>query len=157
MSATFGFMKFLLTTIFWQITKGSEWIEKIEKYCQKPLGLRRNLYVCVWGGYSCVLLCVYVWVVYSVCVCEGTCVVRSLTGYVNVSNVATVWARKIPYLFLYVIITKELRNGRCLWCNGYRRRKWIQRHEFKSWTRLIVFHITPWERYESNYSPSSYG
>ena len=27
------------------------------------------------------------------------------------------------------------------WCNGYRRRKWTQRYEFKSWTRLIAFHI----------------
>ena len=26
-------------------------------------------------------------------------------------------------------------------CNGYRRRKWIVWHEFKSWTRLIAFHI----------------
>ena len=26
-------------------------------------------------------------------------------------------------------------------CNGYRRRKWTQRHELKSWTRLIAFHI----------------
>ena len=37
------------------------------------------------------------------------------------------------------------RNGRyvngCLWCNGYRRRKWTRPHEFKSWTRLISFHI----------------
>ena len=31
--------------------------------------------------------------------------------------------------------------GRCPWCNGYRRRKWTRWHEFKSWTRLIVFHI----------------
>ena len=30
---------------------------------------------------------------------------------------------------------------RCPWCNGYRRGKWIRRHEFKSWTRLIAFHI----------------
>ena len=30
---------------------------------------------------------------------------------------------------------------RCLWCNGYRRRKWTRRHEFKSWTRMIAFHI----------------
>ena len=30
---------------------------------------------------------------------------------------------------------------RCLWCNGYRRSKWTQRYEFKSWTRLIAFHI----------------
>ena len=26
------------------------------------------------------------------------------------------------------------------WCNGYRRRKWTRRLEFKSWTRLIAFH-----------------
>ena len=30
---------------------------------------------------------------------------------------------------------------RCLWCNGYCCRKWAQRHEFKSWKRLIVFLI----------------
>ena len=30
---------------------------------------------------------------------------------------------------------------RCPWCNGYRRRKWTRWHEFKSWTRLIAFHI----------------
>ena len=34
-----------------------------------------------------------------------------------------------------------LRGGwRCPWCNGYRRRKWTRRHEFKSWTRPIAFH-----------------
>ena len=27
------------------------------------------------------------------------------------------------------------------WCNGYRRRKWTRWHEFKSWPRLIAFHI----------------
>ena len=32
-------------------------------------------------------------------------------------------------------------NSRCPWCNGYRRRKWTRRHQFKSWTRLIAFHI----------------
>ena len=30
---------------------------------------------------------------------------------------------------------------RCPWCNGCRRRNWTRRHEFKSWTRLIAFHI----------------
>ena len=30
---------------------------------------------------------------------------------------------------------------RCLWCNGYRSRKWTRRSEFKSWTRMIAFHI----------------
>ena len=29
----------------------------------------------------------------------------------------------------------------CLWCNGYHHRKWTRQHEFKSWTRLIAFHI----------------
>ena len=29
----------------------------------------------------------------------------------------------------------------CPWCNGYRPRKCTRRHEFKSWTRLIAFHI----------------
>ena len=27
------------------------------------------------------------------------------------------------------------------WCNGYHHRKWTRRHEFKSWPRLITFHI----------------
>ena len=26
---------------------------------------------------------------------------------------------------------------RCQWCNGYHRRNWTQRHEFKSWTDCI--------------------
>ncbi len=30
---------------------------------------------------------------------------------------------------------------RCPWCNGYRHWKWTRRHEFKSWMRLIAFHI----------------
>ena len=30
---------------------------------------------------------------------------------------------------------------RCPRCNGYRRRKRTRRHEFKSWTKLIAFHI----------------
>ena len=30
---------------------------------------------------------------------------------------------------------------RCPWCSRYRRRKWTRRHEFKSWTWLIAFHI----------------
>ena len=30
---------------------------------------------------------------------------------------------------------------RCPWCNGYRRWKWTRPHEFKTWTRVITFHI----------------
>ena len=33
--------------------------------------------------------------------------------------------------------------NRCPWCDCYRRRKWTRRHEFKSWTRLVAFHIAP--------------
>ena len=32
-------------------------------------------------------------------------------------------------------------DWRCPWCNGYRRRNWTRWHEFKSWPRLIAFHI----------------
>ena len=37
----------------------------------------------------------------------------------------------------------KVMNDREKWCNGYRRRKWTRRHEFKSWTKLIAFHIAP--------------
>ena len=30
---------------------------------------------------------------------------------------------------------------RCPWCNGYRRRKWTRRYEFKFCLRLVAFHI----------------
>ena len=30
---------------------------------------------------------------------------------------------------------------RCPWCSRYRRRKWTRWYEFKSWMRLIAFHI----------------
>ena len=32
-------------------------------------------------------------------------------------------------------------HRRCPWCNGYRPGKCTRRHEFKSWTRLVAFHI----------------
>ena len=34
-----------------------------------------------------------------------------------------------------------IEDWRCPWCHGYRHRKWTRRHEFKSWTRLMAFHI----------------
>ena len=39
------------------------------------------------------------------------------------------------FIFLHVYQTKLNR------LNGYRRRVWTRRHEFKSWTWLIAFHI----------------
>ena len=48
------------------------------------------------------------------------------------------------YIYTHKAVLKILYDGitwRCQWCNGYRRRKWTRRHEFKSSTRLIAFHI----------------
>ena len=51
------------------------------------------------------------------------------------------------FLFNYIVSSNcfyfiILFLGRCPWCNGYRRRIWTRRHEFKSWTTLIAFHIS---------------
>ena len=43
--------------------------------------------------------------------------------------------------FVVSQLFSEARHAGRPWCNGYRRRKWTRRHEFKSWTRLIAFHI----------------
>ena len=46
------------------------------------------------------------------------------------------------FIYLFTVDTKVIRKkGRCPWCNGYRHRKWTRRREFKSWPRLIAFHI----------------
>ena len=45
------------------------------------------------------------------------------------------------FLFIYLFIFVLQSVLTCLWCNGYRRRKWTRRYEFKSWTRLTAFHI----------------
>ena len=36
---------------------------------------------------------------------------------------------------------KPYQRNKYPWCNGYRRKKWTRRNEFKSWTRLIAFNI----------------
>ena len=54
----------------------------------------------------------------------------SLTHHRNIN----LFENKVWEIYLY----KERRYP---WCNGYRRRKWTQWHKFKSWTRLIAFHI----------------
>ena len=57
-------------------------------------------------------------------------------------STGTVTSWKIPILFFqWDQISIWLSTWRCPWCNGYRCRKWTRRHEFKSWTRLIAFHI----------------
>ena len=39
------------------------------------------------------------------------------------------------------IWTIKKKQWRCPWCSRYRHRKWTRQHEFKSWTRMIAFHI----------------
>ena len=46
---------------------------------------------------------------------------------------------RICIVLIITDIPKSIRYDR--WCNGYRRRKWTRRHEFKSSTRLIGFHV----------------
>ena len=43
---------------------------------------------------------------------------------------------------LFELVNNKFINQRkCPWCNGFHHRKWTRRREFKSWTRLIAFHI----------------
>ena len=46
----------------------------------------------------------------------------------NISLSINIHHRQSLYIYLHV-------------CNGYRHRIWARRHEFKSWTWLIAFHI----------------
>ena len=53
--------------------------------------------------------------------------------------------RKFQFILMYILDIRLRINcpilRRCTWCNGYRRRTWTWRHEFKPWMRLIAFHI----------------
>ena len=58
--------------------------------------------------------------------------------YIYIYTYIYVYIYIYTYIYIHIYIYAYTR---CPWCNGYRRRKWTQRHEFKSWTRLIAFHI----------------
>ena len=73
-------------------------------------------------------------------------------GISTLSNKSLKWVDQFRYLGSNILSTESDVNmpiekawtaidGRCPWCNRYRRRKWTRRHEFKSWTRLTAFHI----------------
>ena len=47
----------------------------------------------------------------------------------------------IMYVLSWITIIYT-QQRRCPWCNGYRRRKWTRRHEFKSWTTDYISHST---------------
>ena len=48
---------------------------------------------------------------------------------------------KNPCLMMMMLMIMIIKKWKCPWCNGCHRKKWIRRYEFKSWTRLIAFHI----------------
>ena len=51
------------------------------------------------------------------------------------------WSAGTAKSTILLLLLLSLSFWRCPWCNCYRRRKWTRRHEFKSWTKLIAFHI----------------
>ena len=57
----------------------------------------------------------------------------------NKENIRS-FEEKENYFNLGILETDTIKQ-RCLWCNGYRPWKWTRRHEFKSWPRIIAFHI----------------
>ena len=57
----------------------------------------------------------------------------SMTNYSNISPHLLYYIKQ----FLFSLVLSRINP----WCSRYRRRKWRRRHEFKSWTRLIAFHI----------------
>ena len=91
----------------------------------------------------------------------------------NEANATSIWCRfKHYYCYKFGALTVEWfqifssnTNNYICYLGGARSVMVIvvgngpRRHEFKSWTTLIAFHVAliPLERYESNYSPSSYG
>ena len=116
---------FYKTTIIRLLTKWNE--SKIEKYCQKPLGFCRKhvivgvcvcvcvcvcgyvcgcvymwVCVCVCVGYSCVLLCVYVWVVYSIWRYMCSTLFLPDVSHLCISILLLYFWERILYLFLYV-------------------------------------------------------
>ena len=46
-----------------------------------------------------------------------------------------------PHRIQIVSLTCDYKRYFLGGARGYRRKKWTRRHEFKSWTRLIAFHI----------------
>ena len=89
-------------------------------------------------------VCIYVYIS-SMCVCTCTYVCMHSNIYFqgiwvdltcenafDTMHKCVFQASPCVYMFVW----------RCPWCNGYRHRKWTWWHEFKSWMRLIAFHIT---------------
>ena len=72
--------------------------------------------------YMCVCVCVYIYIYICVCVCV----------YIYIYICACV------YICMYVCMYIRLE---ALVVYGYDFRKWTESYQFKSWTRMIAFHI----------------
>ena len=76
---------------------------------------------------------------WNVCYRSKTVTDASRRKYITIGNISQ---NEVGIIFstniLSIIISS---SSRCQRWNGYRRRKWSRRHDFKSWTRLIAFHI----------------
>ena len=84
----------------------------------------------------------YILCTHIVAVCKFELVLLLLHGHIWGSiGVHHLWGRPSFKAFYCAVVLCYFNPGRCPWCNCYRRKKWTRRHEFKSWTRLIAFHI----------------
>ena len=77
---------------------------------------------------------IYPLTLYSKMVTKGLWKVMCERWVGDWKKTATYWPPALPAI-------TALLSWRCSWCNGYPCRKWTQRLEFKSWTRMIAFHI----------------
>ena len=62
----------------------------------------------------------------------------NIFNQISISTINLIDLLQVCYLLVYWLSSV---NWRCPWYNSYRRRMWTRRHEFKSWTWLIAFHI----------------
>ena len=84
-----------------------------------------------------VLILLFVFFQFHTVVGRDSKVHKSASSFFFVVDYHEVWSSGRLLLLLLLLLVFR----RCTWCNGYRRRKWTRRNEFKSWTRLIAFHI----------------
>ena len=74
--------------------------------------------------------------------------IHTNTTHIHTHKYTRTYIHTHTHIFIYIQIHTyiydrgwEVYPQLCPWCNCHRRRKWTRRHEFKSWTRLIAFHI----------------
>ena len=89
--------------------------------------------VCAWVFLSLSLSYIYIYIYIE----REREIKSNLAG--SSSKISILYINYPKYIFLED--SAFIGHWRCPLCNGYRRRKRTRRYEFKSWTRLIAFHI----------------